>query len=370
MRTSLRSLLRPILIAAVVGALGSAVLPAPEAEAATAKYVITTVGESWASGEGNTPYTNNVCHRSANAWSYQVVLPDGKTVKQDISTGTASFDFRACYGATTANLLDTYQTMSNGQTEVPQLLFLDKKTTNVFVSISGNDIDFVKILEGCLLVSAADCNLAIDNARDYRVDNAMKGLTKVVKMIRASAPQAQIIVTGYAALVGTDSIWGSNATLLKDFAAEFNTYEGNTIRSLQRLGIDVDFVDISSTFAGHGYLDTKSTWLFPPVWILGGGMSTSTLHPNSTGEEQIAKLVSKVVEKPYTGSCSGNVASGATGNCVREIQNHLNAWGYSLSVDGSFGPATKAAVVSFQKAHSLTGDGIVGPKTKAVLFTK
>jgi len=58
-----------------------------------------------------------------------------------------------------------------------------------------------------------------------------------------------------------------------------------------------------------------------------------------------------------------------TGNCVREVQNHLNAWGSSLTVDGDFGAKTKAAVIAFQRPHSLTADGIVGPKTKAQLFT-
>ena len=363
-----RKILRPLVVAAVAGALAAAVLPPPRAEAATPTYVIATVGDSWASGEGNTPYTNSACHRSASSYSHQVVLPDGRTVKTGVSAGTASFDFRACSGATTANLLTTNQVVGS-QSMVPQLLFLNPKTTHVFVSISGNDLDFVSILSGCL-VTEADCRLAIQNAKDFRLNKALKGLTDVVKKIRSSVPQAQIIVTGYAPLVGTSSLWGSKATILKSFALEFNNDQRDTVKALQRLGIDVDFVDIAPTFEGHGNADTKTSWFFAPVYYTPGGWSTSTLHPTPTGVEQIAKLVSKVVEKPYTGSCSGNVALGATGNCVREIQNHLNAWGKSLSVDGSFGPATKAAVVSFQGAHGLTADGIVGPKTKAVLFTK
>lgn len=55
------------------------------------------------------------------------------------------------------------------------------------------------------------------------------------------------------------------------------------------------------------------------------------------------------------------------GDEVRELQNALNRHGYSLDVDGTFGPATLAAVKSFQKNHGLEVDGKVGPATWAEL---
>lgn len=57
---------------------------------------------------------------------------------------------------------------------------------------------------------------------------------------------------------------------------------------------------------------------------------------------------------------------GSKGKAVKVLQVILG-W---LEVDGSFGPATQAAVIAFQKAHGLEPDGIVGPKTwKALLGT-
>ena len=55
---------------------------------------------------------------------------------------------------------------------------------------------------------------------------------------------------------------------------------------------------------------------------------------------------------------------------VELIQQQLNADGYSLDVDGYFGPMTQAAVIDFQDNHPECGgsDGIVGPKTWAVMF--
>jgi hypothetical protein len=61
--------------------------------------------------------------------------------------------------------------------------------------------------------------------------------------------------------------------------------------------------------------------------------------------------------------------SGASGNAVKTLQNNLNTIGKShagipaLTVDGRFGPKTKAAVIAFQKLFSLAQDGVVGPKT-------
>ncbi|MGI5509130.1 peptidoglycan-binding domain-containing protein [Streptomyces sp. CA-106131] len=57
------------------------------------------------------------------------------------------------------------------------------------------------------------------------------------------------------------------------------------------------------------------------------------------------------------------VQKGATGPAVQAVQSQLNAHGASLTVDGSFGPATDSAVRSFQSAHGLTVDGIVGSNT-------
>jgi|GEM_PF-7074858 len=54
---------------------------------------------------------------------------------------------------------------------------------------------------------------------------------------------------------------------------------------------------------------------------------------------------------------------GASGNAVRALQAELRAAGHSLTVDGSFGPATNTAVRSYQSSNGLVVDGVVGPIT-------
>jgi peptidoglycan hydrolase-like protein with peptidoglycan-binding domain len=53
---------------------------------------------------------------------------------------------------------------------------------------------------------------------------------------------------------------------------------------------------------------------------------------------------------------------------VRSLQYLLAARGAKIAVTGTFGAATKAAVINFQRAHRLAADGIVGPNTWRTLI--
>ena len=60
------------------------------------------------------------------------------------------------------------------------------------------------------------------------------------------------------------------------------------------------------------------------------------------------------------------IKRGSMGKAVKVLQVILGG----LEIDGSFGPATQAAVLAFQKKHGLEADGVVGPKAwRALLGT-
>jgi peptidoglycan hydrolase-like protein with peptidoglycan-binding domain len=60
--------------------------------------------------------------------------------------------------------------------------------------------------------------------------------------------------------------------------------------------------------------------------------------------------------------------SGDSGAEVKALQRALAFLGYkSGKIDGSYGPATTAAVTAFQRASGLTADGIFGPQTLKAL---
>lgn len=63
-------------------------------------------------------------------------------------------------------------------------------------------------------------------------------------------------------------------------------------------------------------------------------------------------------------------AKGLHGDRVTAVQTqfgYTDAHGAALRADGYFGPGTRAAVESFQRAQSMEADGIVGPATHEAL---
>ena len=60
---------------------------------------------------------------------------------------------------------------------------------------------------------------------------------------------------------------------------------------------------------------------------------------------------------------------GDVNNAVRGAQTRLVAKGYSIAVDGSFGPATLSATRSFQQSRGLVVDGLIGLDTWAKLVS-
>ncbi|MBK6513861.1 MAG: peptidoglycan-binding protein [Polyangiaceae bacterium] len=53
---------------------------------------------------------------------------------------------------------------------------------------------------------------------------------------------------------------------------------------------------------------------------------------------------------------------------VRAVQARLARLGWTISVDGDFGPATERVVRAFQRRRGLDDDGVVGPRTWRALF--
>ncbi|RBO94938.1 putative peptidoglycan binding protein [Pseudochrobactrum asaccharolyticum] len=84
-------------------------------------------------------------------------------------------------------------------------------------------------------------------------------------------------------------------------------------------------------------------------------------------DTKMANAYARYGGKASSSPASGMLRSGSSGAGVRELQTLLQRAGYSVAVDGDFGPATKKAVFEFQQERNLEVDGVVGPKTQEAL---
>jgi peptidoglycan hydrolase-like protein with peptidoglycan-binding domain len=113
---------------------------------------------------------------------------------------------------------------------------------------------------------------------------------------------------------------------------------------------------------------TRTSWsgfyfLTPPA-------ASTTPPPTPSVPTVTAPSVTPTPPTVTAPAVTPTLKQGSTGDAVKTLQSKLVALGVSVGasgVDGSFGPATLAAVKTYQAGVGLTVDGIVGPNTWAKL---
>lgn len=95
----------------------------------------------------------------------------------------------------------------------------------------------------------------------------------------------------------------------------------------------------------------------------GGGAAPPPPHNGGGGHAPTPAPPSKAPKYP-----GHPIKMGDRGKNVRTIQARLKQRGWTISVDGDFGPKTRAVVKKFQQRKGLTPDGIVGPFTWRALW--
>ncbi|MBU2960479.1 peptidoglycan-binding domain-containing protein [Citreicella sp. C3M06] len=105
----------------------------------------------------------------------------------------------------------------------------------------------------------------------------------------------------------------------------------------------------------------RGKWDFD--YTLFGG--TASRDPVAVGDEFRAAVLARMVDLPAAQDHPSRptIWQGAAGHYVRDAQDALG-----ITVDGAFGPITRAAVVAFQAQHELLPDGVIGPMTWAALL--
>ena len=318
-------------------------------------YLIVSLGDSYASGEGNpevpgayaiafppcrqegkvhllTPcvqgitqhagWTGEACHRSSWAGPAQAAL----SLEREDPHSTVTFVSLACSGATIEEGLLGRQ-VNRPPDQPPQVAVLvellcppaavcagpdqQRRVDALVISIGGNDIGFSDIVKACVRLVGTCTGESI--SEDSPVAAARPKLVRLglryvelFRAINAKLNVASVFLTENADIwIDEDGQYCSiggfplGATVRRDdvrwlhenLLQPLNATERSIARTLGWIYVD----GIAESFHGHGYC-AADPWVvtYPESWA-GQGDERGTLHPDRQGHQLIARRISEVV---------------------------------------------------------------------------
>ncbi|MFI9821896.1 SGNH/GDSL hydrolase family protein [Streptomyces sp. NPDC052013] len=256
MRRSRLVLFLSSFLLAVATALTGATTAHSSQLAADGGYV--ALGDSYSSGVGAGSYisASGDCKRSTKAYPYLWAA----------ANSPSSFDFTACAGARTGDVLSG------------QLGPLSTATGLVSLSVGGNDAGFADVMTTCVLQSDSTCLSRIATAKAY-VDSTLPGLLdQVYSAIRSKAPNAKVVVLGYPRFyqLGTTCV-GLSETKRKAINEGADHLDNAIAQRARAHGFT--FGDVRPAFIGHE-LCSGNSWLHSVNWLNIG----ESYHPKAAGQ--------------------------------------------------------------------------------------
>jgi hypothetical protein len=270
------------------------------------------LGDSFQSGEGAYDYEpgtdteTNKCHRSAHAYSRQLVR-DG-VVDLDL-------DFGACSGAVIDDLpVSSWPDAPPYNDGISQYDRLDEDTKLVTIGIGGNDVEFGPVLEACIketiLVGLRSCesvsgDRVSENILNLVTRDPTTGLNKlqtVYDEVRRRAPYARVLVVGYPRFYveggATDNAFGlcsgvriTDQRWINEQIELFDRAIGASARSA-----GAEYVNIYDTPAGHELCSGNEEFM------QGLRLPPEAYHPNILGHSLITQTIARTLRAPRPGT--------------------------------------------------------------------
>lgn len=289
-------------VAATGVAIGLAASGLSTAQAVAGDEMV-ALGDSYASGVGSRDYYDDSgdCYRSPKAYSALVA-----------SANSLALDFQACAGAVSADVRGN------------QVQALSADTDYVSITIGGNDVEFAPTLTECAKPGWwGDCDGAIDDALSIMRNELPSRLDATFADISASAPGAEVVVTGYPILFN-----GEDCNAITFFSPEEQqrindaTDELNSLVSAKAAAAGFAYADVRSAFAGHAVCDEVE-------YVNGASMPlVNSYHPTVAGHAAYASVVG-----PAFGLDSGSdstVTTAAAAMIDSSSQNTTTAGGFAF----------------------------------------
>ncbi|HEV7473091.1 MAG TPA: peptidoglycan-binding protein [Pyrinomonadaceae bacterium] len=173
--------------------------------------------------------------------------------------------------------------------------------------------------------------------------------------------------TKYGQLLGLDLVNDPTLAATKEvgfrIAGQFWKLNG-----LNELADQQQFKTITKRInGGYNGLDDRTKYYNRAKQVMSKDDSGAAAPPTPTppATPPVTQPASAGSTPAYPGTALRQSSKGAN---VQAVQQRLCDLGYSIGVDGNFGPATAKAVIAFQQTNSLGSDGVVGPNTWAALW--
>lgn len=288
-----RRIIAVLAAAALAVTFGAGVSPAAADEPGGAAYV--AIGDSVASGNGLLPYYDPSCLRSDKAYPSVLAAALGGQVVS-----------AACSGASTSVV--AAQAAGLAATGV-----LGGDTHLVTITAGVNDLPWIQVLGACSNLGSLGLCQAVLGGVGQAGAGVASGLAAAIGVVRANAPSALIVVTGYPELFGSFSGTCSVGAAGPGTPMKFEQPQGGMLNgavgglnSAVQGGIGlyqqefaahngglpdffVVYTDVTAAFDGHGLCDSGERWISGLV----NGKTTLDrgFHPNVAGQQAYAGAI-------------------------------------------------------------------------------
>lgn len=318
--------------------------------AAEDPMIIVSMGDSYSSGEGITPYYGQdkpfeekiqdldwLARRSQAGWPALLEVPGYPGTMADYrqtgkSNASCQWYFVAAGGATTSDIYLTEKSVSaykavpgnSGETyrsystKLPTQISIfdeiDGDVDYVTITIGGNDTNPYGLIKSFMTTSSYLGDMPIDKKMEgmWGELETLKERLKTVytKISEAAGPQAAILVVGYPALLDANSnkafYRAQDAEALNRNVSRLNDEISGVVDACRKEGMNIYFVSVENAFdADGGHLAfSKTPWI---SGVIGGGwtedlydnsfISGSSIHPNALGAKAYADCVNAKIRE-------------------------------------------------------------------------
>jgi lysophospholipase L1-like esterase len=246
------------------------------------------LGDSYSSGAGIAPLSDQACQRSTS--NYASLVAHGLRSK--------SFKDVTCGGATTADLTDEQSGTSND----PQLDAVGRDTRLVTLTIGLNDDKISSaLLYACLAPSGVPSEwckqlyTAPDAAAEKVLADAADRVQKVLELVRKRAPDAQLVLVGYPRLFPDSGSCPDRVPMAEQMVPKVRSAMATANDEWRQAAASAgaDYVDTWTMSKGHDVC-SDDPWVNGVDAVPG---IAAALHPFESFHRAVAAAIVKLVKK-------------------------------------------------------------------------